>query len=39
LTSVFFDLPHDANPLPVVGNQITAVDFTQAPPADCPRLR
>jgi quercetin dioxygenase-like cupin family protein len=38
LTSIFFDLPHDT-PLPVIGNTITAVDFTQAPPADCMRLR
>lgn len=38
LTTIYFDLPHDT-PLPVVGNTITAVDFTQAPPADCARLR
>jgi mannose-6-phosphate isomerase-like protein (cupin superfamily) len=39
LTTVYFDLPHET-PLPAVGNQITAVDFTQAPPADCStRLR
>lgn len=38
LWTMYFDLPHDT-PLPVVGNTITAVDFTQAPPADCPRLR
>ena len=38
LTTIYFDLPHET-PLPVVGNQATAVDFTQAPPADCPRLR
>jgi len=38
LTTIYFDLPHDT-PLPVIGNTITAVDFTQAPPADCPRLR
>jgi hypothetical protein len=35
LTTVYFDLPHET-PLPAIGNQITAVDFTQAPPADCP---
>lgn len=35
LTTVYFNLPHDT-PLPVVGNQITAVDFTQLPPAECP---
>lgn len=38
LWTMYFDLPHDT-PLPVIGNTITAVDFTQAPPADCPRLR
>jgi quercetin dioxygenase-like cupin family protein len=38
LTTVYFNLPHET-PLPVVGNQTTAVDFTQPPPADCPRLR
>jgi hypothetical protein len=38
LTTMYFDLPHET-PLPVIGNTITAVDFTQAPPADCPRLR
>jgi quercetin dioxygenase-like cupin family protein len=36
-TVVYFGLPHDT-PLPAVGNELTAVDFTQAPPADCPRL-
>jgi quercetin dioxygenase-like cupin family protein len=38
LTTIYFDLPHDT-PLPVIGNTITAVDFTQAPPGDCMRLR
>jgi quercetin dioxygenase-like cupin family protein len=38
LTTIYFDLPHDT-PLPVIGNTITAVDFTQAPPSDCMRLR
>jgi hypothetical protein len=38
LWTMYFNLPHDT-PLPVIGNTITAVDFTQAPPADCPRLR
>jgi len=38
LWTMYFDLPHDT-PLPVIGNTITAVDFTQAPPADCPELR
>jgi quercetin dioxygenase-like cupin family protein len=38
LWTMYFNLPHDT-PLPVIGNTITAVDFSQAPPADCPRLR
>ncbi|MCA1842627.1 MAG: hypothetical protein LC792_05445, partial [Actinobacteria bacterium] len=38
LWTMYFDLPHDT-PLPVIGNTITAVDFTQAPPGDCPELR
>ena len=38
LWTMYFDLPHET-PAPVVGNTLTAVDFTQAPPADCPRLR
>ena len=38
LWTMYFNLPHET-PLPVIGNTITAVDFTQAPPADCPRLR
>lgn len=38
LWTMYFNLPHET-PAPVVGNTITAVDFTQAPPADCPRLR
>lgn len=38
LTSLYVDLPHDT-PAPVIGDTITAVDFTQAPPADCFRLR
>jgi len=38
LTTMYFDLPHEPA-APVIGNTITAVDFTQAPPADCPRLR
>jgi hypothetical protein len=38
LWTMYFNLPHE-QPLPVIGNTITAVDFTQAPPADCPRLR
>lgn len=38
LTSLYVGLPHDI-PAPVIGDTITAVDFTQAPPADCVRLR
>jgi hypothetical protein len=38
LTTIYFGLPHDT-PLPGPGNQLTAADFSQAPPADCPRLR
>jgi len=38
LTSMYFNLPHEPA-APVVGNTMTAVDFTQAPPMDCPRLR
>lgn len=37
LTAVFFNLPHE-KPLPGIGNQIQAVDFTQTPPKDCMRL-
>src|SRR5882757_8016300 len=39
LTTMYVNLPHDTNPAPVIGNTIAADDFTQAPPADCPRLR
>lgn len=38
LTSMYVGLPHDT-PAPVIGDTIDAVDFTQAPPADCVRLR
>jgi len=38
ITSMYFNLPHEPA-APVIGNTITAVDFTQAPPMDCPRLR
>lgn len=34
LTTVYFDLPHET-PLPAVGNQTTAVDFSQLPPEEC----
>lgn len=35
LTTVYFDLPHETPLLPAVGNQTTAVDFTQLPPEEC----
>lgn len=35
---VYFNLPHNADPLPVVGSQTEAVDFTALPPQDCPRV-
>jgi hypothetical protein len=38
LTTIYFDVPH-GTPLPGPGNQLAAADFSQAPPADCPRLR
>ena len=38
LWTMYFNLPHET-PLPVIGNTITAVDFTQLPPSECPRLR
>jgi quercetin dioxygenase-like cupin family protein len=38
LWTMYFNLPHDT-PAPVVGNTITAVDFSQTPPTECPRLR
>ena len=39
LTTIYFGLRHEA-PLPgLAGNQLAAADFSQAPPADCPRLR
>jgi hypothetical protein len=39
LTVVYFNLPHNARPAPVVGNQTDAVNFAALPPADCPKLR
>lgn len=36
---VFFNLPHNPQPLPVAGNLTDAIDFTPLPPQDCPRLR
>ena len=38
ITTMYFNLPHGES-LPGPGNQLTAADFSQAPPADCPRLR
>ncbi|HEV8627585.1 MAG TPA: cupin domain-containing protein [Acidimicrobiia bacterium] len=38
ITTIYFGLPHGES-LPGPGNQLTAADFSQAPPADCPRLR
>lgn len=39
ITTIYFGLPHgQAYPGPA-GNQLVAADFSQAPPADCPRLR
>jgi len=39
ITTMYFNLPHgEAFPGPA-GNQLVAADFSQAPPADCPRLR
>jgi quercetin dioxygenase-like cupin family protein len=38
ITTIYFGLPHET-PLPGPGNQLAAADFSQAPPADCPRLR
>jgi quercetin dioxygenase-like cupin family protein len=39
LTTVYFGVPHDAGPPGPLHNQLAAADFSQAPPADCPRLR
>jgi quercetin dioxygenase-like cupin family protein len=36
---VYFNLPHNANPLPVAGNQTDAVNWGPLPPGDCPRLK
>lgn len=38
LTTIYFNVPHGES-LPGPGNQLAAADFSQAPPADCPRLR
>lgn len=39
LAIAHFNMPHNENPAPVVGNQGDAFDFTPLPPAGCPRLR
>ena len=39
LTTIYFNLPHDESPLPVVGNQTAAADFSEMPPEGCNRLR
>lgn len=35
---VYFNLRHNARPLPLVGHQTDAIDFTALPPQDCPRV-
>ena len=35
----YFGLPHGETLPGPAGNQLVAADFSQAPPADCPRLR
>ena len=39
ITTMYFGLPHGESLPGPAGNQLTAADFSQAPPADCPRLR
>lgn len=39
ITTMYFNLPHGESLPGPAGNQLTAADFSQAPPADCPRLR
>jgi quercetin dioxygenase-like cupin family protein len=36
---VYFNLPHNPNPLPVAGNQTDAVNWGPLPPKDSPRLK
>jgi quercetin dioxygenase-like cupin family protein len=36
---VYFNLPHNPDPLPVAGNQADAVNWGPLPPKDCPRLK
>lgn len=38
LRIIGFNMKH-GQPLPVIGSSMDHVDFSQAPPADCPRLR
>jgi len=38
ITTIYFNVPHGPS-LPGPGNQLAANDFSQPPPADCPRLR
>jgi quercetin dioxygenase-like cupin family protein len=37
-TYFFFNLPHNAHPVPVAGNVLDSVDPTPLPPKDCARL-
>jgi len=39
ITTIYFGLPHGQSYPGPAGNQLVAADFSQAPPADCPRLR
>jgi quercetin dioxygenase-like cupin family protein len=39
ITTIYFGLPHGESYPGPAGNQLVAADFSQAPPADCPRLR
>jgi quercetin dioxygenase-like cupin family protein len=39
ITTIYFGLPHGQTLPGPAGNNLTANDFSQAPPADCPRLR
>jgi quercetin dioxygenase-like cupin family protein len=38
MIAVFFNLPHNSDPLPLAGGLTDAIDFTALPPQDCPRL-
>jgi quercetin dioxygenase-like cupin family protein len=39
ITTIYFGLPHDETIPGPLGNHLVAADFSQAPPADCVRLR